>query len=107
MKIHFEPDLEYQQAAIDALVDLFRGQEFAQQEFTVSRTFGGQMGLEWEGDEKGRGNRLLLLPDDLERNLHEVQVRNGLRPSDRLDKEGLNFTVEMETGTGKTYVYLR
>ena len=33
------------------------------------------------------------------------QLRNGLAPSDELD--GMHFTVEMETGTGKTYVYLR
>ena len=38
-------------------------------------------------------------------NLSDIQTRNGLRPSSSLDSG--DFTVEMETGTGKTYVYLR
>ena len=38
-------------------------------------------------------------------NLHAIQLRNGLSPSDHLDSG--DFTVEMETGTGKTYVYCR
>ncbi len=105
MKLHFEPDLDFQQDAISAVVDLFRGQESAQSEFTVSRTFGaGQMGL-LDADGIGHGNRLLLLPEDVLSNLRDVQLRNGLRPADALN--GMDFTVEMETGTGKTYVYLR
>ena len=39
------------------------------------------------------------------RNLKDVQLRNGVPPSDSLTSG--DFTVEMETGTGKTYVYLR
>ena len=38
-------------------------------------------------------------------NLSDIQIRNGLRPSSTLASG--DFTVEMETGTGKTYVYLR
>ncbi|MCC6856552.1 MAG: DEAD/DEAH box helicase family protein, partial [Microbacteriaceae bacterium] len=105
MKLHFEPNLDFQLDAIGAVVDLFRGQESAQSEFTVSRTFGaGQMGL-LDADGIGHGNRLLLLPEDVLSNLRGVQLRNGLRPADTLN--GMDFTVEMETGTGKTYVYLR
>ena len=107
--LHFEPDLDYQQDAINAVVGLFRGQEISQSEFTVSRTFGaGQasmLGGMFEDEGLGIGNRLLLLPDDLLKNLQEVQLRNGLRASDDLDNR--DFTIEMETGTGKTYVYLR
>jgi type III restriction enzyme len=53
----------------------------------------------------GIGNRLSLLDDELLKNLNTVQIRNGLRPSESLSSG--DFTVEMETGTGKTYVYLR
>ena len=53
----------------------------------------------------GIGNRLLLLDDEILENLNSVQLRNGLPPSEFLDSK--DFTVEMETGTGKTYVYLR
>jgi type III restriction enzyme len=37
MKIHFEPDLDYQQDAIAAVCDLFRGQEISRSEFTVTK----------------------------------------------------------------------
>lgn len=48
----------------------------------------------------GIGNRLTLLDDELRVNLTAIQLRNGLAPSESL-ADG-NFTVEMETGTGKT-----
>ena len=51
------------------------------------------------------GNRLVLTDHEIHENLNAVQLRNGLPPSTRLDSG--DFTVEMETGTGKTYVYLR
>ena len=57
----------------------------------------------------GIGNALQLIVDEeLNENLQQVQLRNGLPPSLPLEsKQPLDFTVEMETGTGKTYVYLR
>ncbi|MBQ1557556.1 MAG: hypothetical protein IIZ69_05155, partial [Pseudomonas sp.] len=36
MKLHFEPDLDYQLQAIEAVCDLFRGQEACRTEFTVT-----------------------------------------------------------------------
>ena len=56
-------------------------------------------------DDLGVGNRLTLLDDEILKNLNEVQIRNGLAPSTTLASG--DVTVEMETGTGKTYVYLR
>ena len=41
MKLHFEPNLDYQLAAIESVCDLFRGQEICRTEFTVTREFGG------------------------------------------------------------------
>lgn len=119
MKLHFEPNLDYQRAAIDAVTELFRGQEICRTEFTVTRrpVIHGQAALGLEGigfvqgelglaqNVLGIGNRLTLLDDEIINNLHEVQIRNGLRPSETLASG--DFTVEMETGTGKTYVYLR
>jgi type III restriction enzyme len=104
MKLHFEPNLDYQLQAIEAVCDLFHGQETCRTEFTVTRdTASGQMSL-LEND-LGIGNRLTLLDDELLANLHAIQLRHGLAPSARLASG--DFTVEMETGTGKTYVYLR
>ncbi len=102
MKFHFEPDLDYQHAAIEAVCALFQGQETCQTEFTVTL---GKGHLPLAQSAVGVGNRLTLLDDEILGNLHQVQIQNGLRPSASLDSG--DFTVEMETGTGKTYVYLR
>lgn len=107
MKLHFEPDLDYQKLAIEAVADLFRGQEINRTEFTVTRQSAG--GIQGElgliESELGIGNRLTLLDDEIVANLKDIQLRNGLAPSTGLTSG--DFTVEMETGTGKTYVYLR
>jgi len=105
MKLHFDGGLEYQHQAIDAVCDLFRGQEICRTEFTVTK--GALDGAFLPGLESdlGIGNRLTLLDDEVLKNLNEIQLRNGLAPSPALTSG--DFTVEMETGTGKTYVYLR
>ena len=107
MKLHFEPDLGYQIAAIEAVADLFRGQEARRAEFTVtaSQATNGSMAMGVGQSDLGIGNQLTLLDNELLENLKAVQLRNGLAPSAALTSG--DFTVEMETGTGKTYVYLR
>ena len=108
MKIQFDPNLSYQLEAIDSIVDIFKGQESCNSNFTVASP-SLRVGLYSihgiELNEMGVGNRLQLLREDILKNAREIQLRNGLAPSETLD--GMNFTVEMETGTGKTYVYLR
>lgn len=123
MKLHFESDLDYQHVAIESVCDLFRGQEINRTEFTVTRRpraapdatgqvaldLGAFTGVQGElglvENELGIGNRLTLLDDEIIGNLKDIQLRNGLTPSGSLASG--DFTVEMETGTGKTYVYLR
>lgn len=107
MKLHFEPNLDYQMQAIEAVCDLFRGQEVCRTEFTVTMKLPDdvQMSLGVAQSDLGVGNRLTLLDDELLKNLNDVQLRGGLPPSSSLTSG--DFTVEMETGTGKTYVYLR
>ena len=118
MKLHFEPNLDYQLQAIEAVCDLFRGQEVCRTEFTVMMkappaiaddmfpgTVPQQMTLGMAESDLGVGNRLTLLDDELHKNLADIQLRGGLPPSGTLTSG--DFTVEMETGTGKTYVYLR
>jgi type III restriction enzyme len=106
MKLHFEPDLDYQLQAIESVCDLFRGQEICRTEFTVTMKLPDQqLTLGVADTDKGLGNRLTLVDDQLLDNLRSVQLRNGLAPSSTLASG--DFTVEMETGTGKTYVYLR
>ncbi len=105
MKLHFEPNLDYQLEAVEAVCDLFRGQEICRTEFTVLQERTKRTRLPGFEKTLGVGNRLTLLDDEILENLRDVQLRGGLPQSTDL-KSG-DFTVEMETGTGKTYVYLR
>ncbi len=106
MKLRFESDLDFQLQAIDAVCDLFHGQEVCRTEFTVCRdTKNPQSRLSLADNALGVGNRLRLSDDEILANLNDIQLRNGLPPTNSL--ESGDFTVEMETGTGKTYVYLR
>ncbi|VTU24969.1 type III restriction-modification system StyLTI enzyme res [Variovorax sp. SRS16] len=114
MKLHFEADLPYQSAAIEAVCNLFHGQEICRTEFTVTvraarrdepdAAAQGALAGMLATEQGGIGNRLTLLDEEIEGNLRAVQLRNGLPPTTKLSPD---FTVEMETGTGKTYVYLR
>ena len=122
MKLQFEHNLDYQRAAVDAVRDLFAGQEVCRTEFTVTapRSLfadagaqgdlpgmpggGIQIGLGLAESDLGIGNRLQLLPEELLANLNRVQTRHGLEPSENLASR--DFTVEMEAGTGKTHGYL-
>ena len=104
MKLQFDKNLEYQQQAIASVVDLFNSQTPMQTNFTVS-AYNGQVGLFDSGN--GIGNRLELDEEEILKNLQEVQLRNGLPQTKTLKAGNYDFDVEMETGTGKTYVYLR
>ncbi|MEW1632110.1 DEAD/DEAH box helicase family protein [Streptomyces sp. NPDC089173] len=104
MKFSFDADLDYQRQAIDAVTGLFRGQEVMASQFTVHAYPAAHAGFEGFSD-RGYGNMLRLDPETILANLHKVQNRTGLAPEPSLDS--MNFTIEMETGTGKTYVYLR
>lgn len=108
MKLYFEDNLDYQLAAVNAVADLFQGQDVCRTEFTVTSQSNapmvqGQLGF--VENELGIGNRLQLLDEEIVENLQAIQLRSGLRPTKTLASG--DFTIEMETGTGKTYVYLR
>jgi len=98
MKLRFDPKLDFQLNAIDSVTGLFKGQ--VKQPFS----FAFQV----------VPNVLTVSRQEILRNLQEIQKKNGLPVLNALEfpvAEGLNgipnFTVEMETGTGKTYIYLR
>ena len=106
MKIQFDSQLEYQNDAINSVVDIFEGQEICQSNFTVSNptVVPGQKSMN-DYDDLGIGNRLELLDDEILQNIQNIQLKNGLPQSDKIGS--MDFSVEMETGTGKTYVYLK
>lgn len=113
MKIQFDSSQTYQNDAVAAFTGLFEGQPLNQGDFTVTINANNQSisnNLSLFAVELGAiGNNLALHPDEIYKNLVAIQERNAIEPISRPDfnNNGLNFSVEMETGTGKTYVYLR
>ena len=103
MKLQFDANLHYQEQAVSAVVDLFRGQTPRQSNFTVSNY--SDQGTMFT--DNGIGNKLELVEDEILENLQAVQLRNGLPQTKTLKRGAYDFDIEMETGTGKTYVYLR
>ncbi|SEW34752.1 restriction endonuclease [Chitinophaga arvensicola] len=100
MKLSFEADLSFQQEAIKSITDLFEGQPLEDSISELNLLQEGQLNLI-----NSISNNLILNEEQILENLNAVQLKNGIPGSTSLD--GLNFSVEMETGTGKTYVYLR
>ena len=115
MKLQFNQNLPHQKSAWEAVVSLFEGQESCSSPFTMPQlNIPVQQGAEnmitmdyGNQAELGTANRLVLSEDELLNNLIKVQLKHGLKPAKSINKDDLHYTVEMETGTGKTYVYLR
>jgi len=112
MEFKFDPKQPYQQEAIASVVDLFEGQP-ADADALETKLQGvlptpeGQTAFDIAAEVGAVGNNLLLDEEALLQNLQAVQDRNGLEVVAELAGGALDFDTEMETGTGKTYVYLR
>ncbi len=119
MILQFDAEQAYQQAAVQAVVDAFEGQPLDPTPLTVGLGQPAAGSLAYT--ETGIANRLVLAEEQLLANVRRGQAARGLPLSTELvscafqnaqgevdaDSLPLNLTVEMETGTGKTYVYLR
>ena len=105
LELQYAANQPHQLGAVEAVCNLFRGQEFLRAEFTAS---GGAGLLEGADVSVGHANGLRLAPGQLQDNLHTIQEGQALPATGVLTDGRLrDFTVEMETGTGKTYVYTR
>ena len=98
IKFEFDDKLDYQLDAINSVVNLFNGLP------KKGDNIYGNTYRDKTLNEPIR-NINITTGEKLLDNLNKVQIENNLFASK--DIEDNNFTVEMETGTGKTYVYLR
>ncbi|MAX26616.1 MAG: hypothetical protein CMJ19_19150 [Phycisphaeraceae bacterium] len=113
----FDPKQQFQLDAIDATVSLFSGQpRSGQAGGNLSIEVGGGTGEGLYQHALGLGNQLTISRNQVLKNLQAAQDKQGLMPDSSLipalpdDTDApapMNFTISMETGTGKTYVYLR
>lgn len=101
MKLKFK-NQDFQTDAVNAVADLFLGQEKLTTTFSVDND-NGQMRL--IQNDFGLGNNRKIDSDKLIANMHSIQRRNKLQIS--RDFEQRQYSIEMETGTGKTYVYTK
>lgn len=102
MKIKFD-QLSYQDDAVNAVVDLFNSQEIRANNFTV---FGPELFGQVQ-TEVGVGNGFSISTSVLLNNTQKIQLDNGIQPVNGLNKGFPQFNIEMETGTGKTFVYFK
>lgn len=108
MKLKFK-NQDFQTTAVNAVCDLFLGQGKKQTTFSVVQD--NQTNL--LQNEYGIGNALYLDDAAILANMQEIQKRNGLPTTTDIRAEGKlggalrSFCIEMETGTGKTYVYIK
>ena len=102
MILQFENDLDYQNEAISSICDIFEGEETYQNIFSMPDNRGRIENI-------GIGNALQLPKEDILANVQAIQLKNGLPQTteQEFSQNLMNFSVEMETGTGKTYVYLK
>lgn len=123
MKIQFDPNQKFQLDAVSSVINLFEGQPQRASSMTPIST--GDYGELFAGQtqtELGIGNQIVVDEERLHENTRAVQHQNDIEitdPAAALEAWELfdapantarscpHFSVEMETGTGKTYVYLR
>ena len=104
MKIQYKHQA-FQREATLSVADAFTGQPKSDGSSTFKVDMGkGKLKL----DVDGFGNDpVALSSDSIVDNIRSIQMAKGLKPIDHLEGDGLTLTIEMETGTGKTYTYIK
>lgn len=123
MKLQFK-EQDFQIQAVQAVVDCFEGQPIKTNHFTLERSkelinkakqaAAGVQIIDFEIEEEigYRNAAIQLMEEQMLKNIQEVQKKNDLLESQQIERPrgvrlGYNLTIEMETGTGKTYTYIR
>lgn len=113
MKLKFKHQ-QFQADAVRAVVACFEGQTYEVSKYTLDkgrRQLYDQPGLALDNKQSqqhvGFRNRDIILYDsDILANIKKVQLNNNIKVSEKLEGR-YNLTIEMETGTGKTYTYIK
>jgi type III restriction enzyme len=123
MKLQFK-EQDFQKQAVQAVIDCFEGQPIKTNRFTLERSkelikkakqaAAGTQAINFNIEEEigYRNSPLQILDSQVLNNIQKVQKQNDLFESEKIERPrgvqlGYNFTIEMETGTGKTYTYIR
>lgn len=126
MKLQFK-EQQFQIDAVKAVVDCFAGQPIKTNRFTLERSkdiikkakqiaadksYSGTLELEVMESIGYRNTPIQITDNQILENLKRVQFSNDIPESTQLERPkglnlGYNLTIEMETGTGKTYTYIR
>ena len=110
MKLRYKHQ-RFQENAARCVVDAFIGQPKSDglSNFMVDPGKGDPDGIKF--DMEGFGNQeIVLAQEDITENIRAVQMQQGIRPVEHLEQlqgVGTALTIEMETGTGKTYTYIK
>ena len=119
MKLKFKIQ-QYQTDAVESTVDIFNGQpnqgllEYKMDQGKVYVIDNGkrieQKGISFSGHDTGYKNGEIVLSEgELLKNIHQIQTQNNIHLSNEVIKRlgACQLDIEMETGTGKTYVYVK
>ena len=108
LKLQFKHQ-KFQADAAKAVVDVFAGQPYLTPTYMMDRGVGCQQSLTDEDDFTGwRNERIVPALSDrvILEHLQKIQRANQIKPSEKLEGH-YNLTIEMETGVGKTYAYIK
>lgn len=108
MKLQFKQQT-FQQDAANAVVNVFRGQPFFTPTYLMDSGSDGSYSLIDKFEFTGWNNNKIvpqLTDEAILSNIRKVQMQNGIQPSEHLEGK-YNLTIEMETGVGKTYTYIK
>ena len=105
MKLQFK-NQKFQSDAAKAVTDSFQGQKnSALHEYTLD--MGSDNGASLFEMVGFRNQPISVSPNQILENIRAIQMPNQLRPSESINMKDLRLTIEMETGTGKTYTYIK
>lgn len=112
VNIKFDNDLPHQSDAISSVVDLFPQNKGTNSSFEM---YDPKFNIDEKWDDDGQhptevgksNNEKLIDEDDFLSKLNVVRSNNKLKEVKKLSKDNINLAIEMETGTGKTFVYLK